>query len=301
MDTNTNTQARARVAESIEKELAEVAWACGAQSALVPAWRAIVAALDPAIASQPRPGRSISTPLRSTAILIIARPGSGALVLARRAVDLLGPWDDETERFEANLLHWGAHFLDGVEPPTIWGKTAVGSWKYNRGSHATAEGGLPSRPFRAPHHTVSEIGLCGGGTSRVQPGEVSLAHGGILLLDDVGEFRRSALEVVGHAIRAGHANIYRKDGFVRLPARPRAVIATMKPCPCGRPPAGPRAGAMCVCSPLQISAYHARIQPIRDLFPVTITIGDADRDGARSSVTAGAEADSGENKDGEQS
>ncbi len=146
---------------------------------------------------------------------------------------------------------------------------------------------------------------------RTQPGEVSLAHGGILLLDDVAEFRGSTLESVGHALRAGHVNIYRRGmrdqprclDFVRLPARPRAVIATMMPCPCGRPPAGSyRAGAMCVCSPLQIGAYEARIKPIRDLFPVTIVIGD--RDGARSTDADGAaDADSGENtgKLGEQS
>lgn len=111
-----------------------------------------------------------------------------------------------------------------------------------------------TRPFRAPHHTCSEAGLVGGGTP-IRPGEVSLAHGGVLFLDELPEFRRSSLAALRRVLDVGESVICRTDRTCRMPARPRAVIASANPCPCGYL----GSARACACSTKEINAYQAQI------------------------------------------
>tara|TARA_B100001115_G_C15843396_1_gene423654 strand:- start:3096 stop:3818 length:723 start_codon:yes stop_codon:yes gene_type:complete len=111
-----------------------------------------------------------------------------------------------------------------------------------------------------PHHTISEVGLIGGGTIP-GPGEISLAHNGVLFLDELPEFRRSALEVLRQPLEDGEVTISRSAGKVTLPSR-FALIAAMNPCPCGY--LGDRSRE-CRCSMPQIRKYRARVSgPLLD-------------------------------------
>lgn len=136
------------------------------------------------------------------AVLLISKPGGGTTLLARRyAADLLPPTD-----VEEVLATWS---VAGLFPP---------------------EG--PMRvPFRAPHHTVSEAGLLGGGGSNglPRPGEVSLAHGGCLLLDEVSEFRRASLEALARVLHDGYVQIVRGGLRAKFPAKPQLVVGTCRP------------------------------------------------------------------------
>ena len=109
------------------------------------------------------------------------------------------------------------------------------------------------RPFRAPHHTISTIGLVGGGTPP-RPGEVTLAHRGVLFLDELGEFSRSALEALRQPLEDGRVSIVRAGYRVQLPCR-FMLIAAANPCPCG---AGEESGR-CKCTPLAVRRYRARL------------------------------------------
>lgn len=109
------------------------------------------------------------------------------------------------------------------------------------------------RPFRAPHHTISPAGLVGGGRP-VRPGEVTLAHRGVLFLDELGEFRRDALEALRPASRTGEVSIDRGGRRIVLPSR-FLLIAAANPCPCGRGEADPD----CVCPPAAVQRYQGRL------------------------------------------
>lgn len=136
--------------------------------------------------------------------LLVGPSGSGKTLLARAAHAAL-PTLTRDEARDVTRIHGVAGIVDG--PAT-------------------------RRPLRAPHHTVSDAGLVGGGTSP-RPGEVSLAHHGTLLLDELPEFRRSAIEALAGALRAGEATIARSGALCRFPAHPALVVATANPCPCG--------------------------------------------------------------------
>lgn len=123
----------------------------------------------------------------------------------------------------------------------------------------------PAPPFRAPHHSVSEAGLLGGG-ERPRPGEVSLAHNGILFLDELPEFRTSTLEALHPALTEGQVRIVRSRASVLFPARPLLVAAT-NPCPCGYLGHPKR---RCACDPKAIARYQTRIP--RDLFDIRIDV-----------------------------
>ena len=149
------------------------------------------------IAADPLPLPDLSK--LGAAILLVGPPGTGKLGLARAiAANLPAP-----------------SLLVGEEIVTTY--SAAGLWQRDL-----------RVPFRAPHHTVSEAGLLGGG-SHVRPGEVSLAHGGCLLLDEVAEFRREALRQLALAVRDGEVCVARSDAVVRMPAKPALIIGTCEP------------------------------------------------------------------------
>lgn len=128
------------------------------------------------------------------------------------------------------------------------------------GESMSLEQAITKRPFRAPHHTVSDVGLIGGG-SIPRPGEISLAHHGVLFLDELPEFKRSALEVLRQPLETGMVNISRAAASLDFPARFQ-LIAAMNPCPCGYL-GHPKKN--CRCTPLQVSNYTNRISgPLLD-------------------------------------
>jgi magnesium chelatase family protein len=128
---------------------------------------------------------------------------------------------------------------------------------------------LTRRPFRAPHHTVSDAGLVGGG-SPPRPGEVSLAHQGVLFLDELPEFRRHVLEVLRQPMEDGEVVIARAGGPVRYPAR-FLLVAAMNPCKCGHLGDG---SDRCTCDPAAMARYRSRISgPLLDRIDLHVEVG----------------------------
>jgi magnesium chelatase family protein len=143
---------------------------------------------------------------------------------------------------------------------------------------------LRQRPFRSPHHTISDAGLIGGGTSP-RPGEVSLAHYGVLFLDELPEFKRATLEVLRQPLEEGRVTISRATSSLTYPAR-FMLVAAMNPCPCGffGDPRKP-----CTCTPHQINSYRSRISgPLLDRIDLQVQVP-----AVRFQELAGAEDDRG--------
>ncbi|WP_272977050.1 YifB family Mg chelatase-like AAA ATPase [Deinococcus geothermalis] len=176
-------------------------------------------------------------------LLLVGSPGSGKTMLARRAPGLLPPLTRE-EALEVTRIHSAAGLL-------------------------TARSGLMGHPpYRAPHHTVSDAGLIGGG-SVPRPGEVSLAHRGILFLDEFPEFSRKALETLRQPLEDGQVTISRARATVRYPARFQ-LIAAMNPCPCGWFGDPEKA---CTCTPSERSRYAARLSgPLLDRLDLIVRV-----------------------------
>ena len=170
-------------------------------------------------------------------LLMIGPPGTGKTLLARALPDLLPPLS-YTEAVEATKIHSVAGLI------------------------TSDKGMIDRRPFRAPHHTISEAGLVGGGEVP-RPGEISLAHHGVLFLDELAEFRRSALEAMRQPLEDGCVHIVRTRASATFPARP-LVVAAVNPCPCGY--AGhPRRS--CRCTLKLRRSYNARLSgPLVDRF-----------------------------------
>ncbi len=168
-------------------------------------------------------------------ILLRGAPGVGKTMLARALPSIL-PRLTREEALEATAVH------------SVAGLLAAGA------------GLLVERPFRAPHHTISHAGLVGGGTVP-GPGEISLAHQGVLFLDEITEFRSGALEALRQPLEEGQITISRRRGTVCLPARFQ-LAAAMNPCPCGRLVETDRS---CTCDPPSVRRHTARLSaPLLD-------------------------------------
>ena len=176
-------------------------------------------------------------------ILMIGSPGAGKTMIARRIASILPEMNLE-EALEATRIH-----------------SIAGALK----SHQAL---VFQRPFRAPHHTISDAGLLGGGTHPV-PGEVSLAHHGVLFLDEFPEFRHNVLEVLRQPLEDGHVTISRAQASLEFPSR-FMLVAAMNPCPCGFS-GDPK--HECRCTSTKIQSYRNRISgPLLDRIDIHIEV-----------------------------
>jgi len=174
-------------------------------------------------------------------LLFIGPPGSGKSMLAKRMASIIPPMSLE-EAVETTKIHSICGLLSE--------KSAF----------------VANRPFRSPHHTISDIGLLGG-SANPTPGEVSIAHNGVLFLDELPEFKRSTLEVMRQPLEDGHVTISRAAGTMPFPAD-FMLVAAMNPCPCGYfgDPA-----RECRCSPGQVERYRSRISgPLLDRIDIHV-------------------------------
>jgi magnesium chelatase family protein len=154
-----------------------------------------------------------------------------------------------------------ARRLPSILPPLTLDEALESTRVYSVAGRMQPGGALVTeRPFRAPHHTVSDAGLAGGG-SPLRPGEMSLAHNGVLFLDELAEYRRNVLEVLRQPLEEGVIRLSRVRGTFRLPAR-FVLVAAMNPCPCGYHGDGTD---RCVCDPGHIRRYVGRVSgPLMD-------------------------------------
>ncbi len=173
-------------------------------------------------------------------LLLTGPPGTGKTMLARRLPTVLPPLESD-EALEVTRIHSAA-------------------------GHAPRHGLARRRPFRAPHHTASTAALVGGGSNRLRPGEVTLAHRGVLFLDELGEFPPHALDALRQPIEEHVVRISRQAMSVAFPAD-FLLIACSNPCPCGR------GGPSCECTETQRARYRRRLSaPLLDRFDLRLEV-----------------------------
>lgn len=182
-------------------------------------------------------------------VLLIGSPGTGKTMLAQRMPTILPDLSFE-EALEVSKIHSIAGTLQKDTPL------------------------LTHRPFRNPHHTISAVGLSGGGTIP-KPGELSLAHNGVLFLDELPEFKREVLEVMRQPLEDGSVTIARVNASLTYPCN-LMLVASMNPCKCGFLGDIRR---KCTCTPAQINQYHSRISgPLLDRIDIQIEVANVNYD-----------------------
>ncbi len=176
-------------------------------------------------------------------ILIVGPPGAGKSMAARRLPSILPPLS-------------AAEAIEVTKIASVAGRASNGS--------------LSARPFRAPHHTISPAGLVGGGAPP-RPGEITLAHRGVLFLDEIAEFSRSGLEALRQPLEDGCVTITRAYGALTFPAAFQ-LVASANPCPCGHGPQSPR----CLCPPDRVRAYEGKLSgALADRIDISLNVMQA--------------------------
>ena len=174
---------------------------------------------------------------------MVGPPGSGKSMLSKRIPTIIPPMSLD-EAIETTKIH----SIAGLLTPE--------------------QSFVPTRPFRSPHHTISDVGLLGGGAVPA-PGEVSIAHNGVLFLDELPEFHRSTLEVMRQPLEDGRVTVSRAAGSITFPSE-FMLVAAMNPCPCGYFGDLKRE---CRCGPVQVQRYRQRISgPLLDRIDLHIEV-----------------------------